>query len=126
MIPLYIAIGGMIGALLRYAISGVIQGKKYFPAGTLGVNLIGSFLIGFVMFSSEYYGIFSQEMRTLITIGFLGSFTTMSTFSYESFRLLMEGNLIYFAGNIILNVGGCLLAVYFGRTAAMTLWRVGM
>ncbi len=126
MIPLYVAIGGVIGALLRYAISGVIQGKRYFPIGTLGVNVIGSFFVGFVMFSSEYYGLFSQEMRTLITIGFLGSFTTMSTFSYESLRLLMEGNLIYFAENIILNVVGCLLAVYFGRITAMTVWRMGM
>ncbi|WP_346297677.1 fluoride efflux transporter CrcB [Geoglobus acetivorans] len=126
MLPAYVALGGMFGALARYVLSGLIQNGRYFPAGTLGVNVIGSFFLGFFMFSSEYFGLFSQEVRAFIAIGFLGSFTTMSTFSYESFRLLSEGNLIYFLANILLNVAGCIAAVYAGRAFALTLWRMVM
>lgn len=123
MLPVYIAVGGMLGALARYFVSGLIQDGHYFPLGTLGVNFSGSFLIGFFMFSSDYFGLFSQETRALIAIGFLGSFTTMSTFGYESLRLLQEGNVLYFLLNIFTNVAGCLFAVYLGRALAIVLWR---
>lgn len=123
MILLYIALGGMAGAVARYILSGIVQNGHTFPVGTLAVNVIGSFLLGFFMFSSEYYGLFSQETRALVAIGFLGSFTTMSTFSYESFRLLMNGSFTAFTQNLLLNVFSCILAVYAGRIFAIALWR---
>lgn len=123
MLLAYVALGGMAGAVARYLISGAVQDGHTFPVGTMSVNVIGSFLLGFLMFSSEYFGLFSQEVRALIAIGFLGSFTTMSTFSYESFRMLMNWDIVGFALNIFLNVFLCVLAVYAGRTFALIFWR---
>ncbi|WP_456369228.1 fluoride efflux transporter CrcB [Geoglobus sp.] len=123
MLLAYVALGGMAGAVTRYLISGAVQDGHTFPVGTMSVNVIGSFLLGFLMFSSEYFGLFSQEVRALIAIGFLGSFTTMSTFSYESFRMLMNWDIAGFALNVFLNVFLCILAVYAGRTFALIVWR---
>jgi len=120
----YVAIGGMLGAVARYVLSGVVQDGHTFPVGTLSVNVIGSFLLGFFMFSAEYFGLFSQEIRALIAVGFLGSFTTMSTFSYESFRMLMEVNYLGFVQNVVLNLVTCILAVYAGRALALAVWRL--
>lgn len=117
-----IGIGGFIGALLRFLISGWIQNSVVtFPLGTLGVNFIGSFFVSLVLYLSEYRGFFSQEMRIFLTIGVLGSFTTMSTFSFESFKLLEQGEI----GALSLNVAGTLvltfLAVYLGKTIVVNL-----
>jgi len=98
----YIAVGGASGALLRYWASGLAHriGGSSFPWGTLSVNLIGSFLIGFLwgMFESV---IVSQNTRILIFIGILGSFTTFSTFSLESFHLIRDGEYSLFFANIV-------------------------
>ncbi len=113
---LIIGVGSFIGGVLRYLISGWIQsGVITFPLGTLGVNFIGSLVLSLIMYLSEYAGLFSEEVRIFWTIGLLGSFTTMSTFSYESFRLLEQNENILFG----LNVAGTLLltlaAVYMGK-----------
>lgn len=114
-----IGIGGFIGAVLRYVIGGWIQNSFVsFPLGTLGVNVIGSFFLGLIMFLSEYQDFLSDEYRIFLTIGVIGSFTTLSTFSYESFRLLDDSNFSLFAINIASTVVLSLLAVYFGKTAA--------
>jgi len=98
---LMIGVGGFIGAILRYAMSGWIQNSIVaFPLGTLGVNFIGSFFVSLVLYLSEYRGFFSEEIRIFLTIGVLGSFTTMSTFSFESFKLLEQGEI----GALSLNV----------------------
>lgn len=123
MLLAYVALGGALGAVTRYLLSGIVQDGHTFPVGTLSVNVIGSFLLGFFMFSSEYFGFFSQEIRALIAIGFLGAFTTMSTFSYESFRMLMDLNFSGFVQNVFLNFVLCIVAVYAGRALALTLWR---
>ncbi len=116
---LLVGIGGFIGAIFRYLTSGWIQGSiATFPVGTLGVNTAGSFLIGFVMYLSEYGGVFSEETRVMLTLGVLGSFTTMSTFSYESFRLLEQHELLLFGANLLLTVLFALLAVYAGKICA--------
>ena len=82
---LLVGLGGFIGALLRYWLSDLIQsGFITFPAGTLGVNFLGSFLLALIMYASEYRGVFNEEPRICLSIGVLGSYTTMSTFSYES------------------------------------------
>lgn len=85
---LIIGIGGFIGAVLRYGVGGWIQGTTTtFPVGTLGVNTLGSFFLALIMYLSEYSGFFSDQTRIFLTIGVIGAFTTMSTFSYESFRM---------------------------------------
>ncbi len=119
---LVIGVGGFIGALLRFAISGWIQnGVVAFPLGTLGVNFIGSFFVSLILYLSEYRGLFSEEIRIFLTIGVLGSFTTMSTFSFESFKLLEQGEI----GALSLNVAGTLiltfLAVYLGKVIVVNL-----
>ena len=119
---LTIGVGGFIGAILRYAMSGWIQnGITTFPLGTLGVNFIGSFFVSLVLYLSEYRGLFSEEIRIFLTIGVLGSFTTMSTFSFESFKLLEQGEI----GALSLNVLGTLiltfLAVYLGKIIVVNL-----
>jgi len=119
---LLIGIGGFIGAILRFILSGWIQnGLVTFPLGTLGVNFIGSFFVSLVLYLSEYRGFFSEEIRIFLAIGILGSFTTMSTFSFESFKLLEQGEL----GALGLNVTGTLiltfLAVYLGKIFVVNL-----
>jgi CrcB protein len=119
---LVIGAGGFIGALLRYLLSGWIQNSVVtFPLGTLGVNFIGSFFVSLVLYLSEYRGLFSEDIRIFLTIGVLGSFTTMSTFSFESFKLLEQGEI----GALGLNVAGTLiltfLAVYLGKMIVVNL-----
>jgi len=119
---LVIGVGGFIGAILRFIISGWIQnGVVTFPLGTLGVNFLGSFFVSLVLYLSEYRGFFSEEIRIFLTIGVLGSFTTMSTFSFESFKLLEQGEI----GALSLNVAATLiltfLAVYLGKIAVVNI-----
>ncbi|AEH06347.1 fluoride efflux transporter CrcB [Methanothermococcus okinawensis] len=119
---LIIGIGGFIGAVLRYIISGIIPVKFGIPTGTLIVNLIGSFIIGFIMYSSLTLNI-PPEYRLLIVTGFCGALTTFSTFSYESFSLLENGFIVKFTINILLNVFGCIGMVYLGRIVSLMLFR---
>ena len=113
---LLVGFGGFVGAILRYWLSGLIQsGFIIFPAGTLGVNFIGSFLLALIMYVSEYRGVFNEETRICLTIGVLGTFTTMSTFSYESIKLLEQSEHMMFGLNVIGNVSLCLLAIYLGK-----------
>jgi fluoride exporter len=113
---LIIGLGGFVGAILRYWISGWVQsGYLTFPLGTLGVNFIGSLLLAVVMYASEYRGLFGEEVRVFLTIGVLGSFTTMSTFSFESIKLLEQSEHMMFGLNLIGTVSLCLLAIYLGK-----------
>ncbi len=119
---LYIGAGGFIGAILRYWVSAWIQmGGITFPLGTLGVNTIGSFILGFVLYLSEFKGIFSEEARMFLAIGVLGSFTTMSTFSYESLKLLEQNQIMLFLANVVATLVLTLIAVYLGKILG-TLW----
>jgi len=113
---LIVGIGGFVGAILRYWVSGWIQGGFIsFPFGTLGVNFIGSLLLALIMYASEYRGIFGEETRVFLTIGVLGSFTTMSTFSFESMKLLEQSEHMLFGLNLVGTITLCLLAVYLGK-----------
>ena len=113
---LIVGFGGFIGAVLRYWVSGWVQsGFVAFPFGTLGVNFIGSLLLALIMYASEYRGFFGDEARVFLTIGVLGSFTTMSTFSYESIKLLEQDHYILFGLNLVGTITLCLLAVYLGK-----------
>lgn len=118
-----IGFGGFIGAVLRYLVSGWIQnGVTSFPLGTLGVNFIGSFLLGLVMYLSEYQGFFSEEARVFMTIGVLGAFTTMSTFSYESFRLFEQNEFWLLGLNVVGTVFLTLFAVYLSKLFVFRMW----
>ena len=113
---LLVGLGGFVGAILRYWINGWIQsGFLTFPMGTLGVNFIGSLLLALIMYASEYRGLFGEEVRIFMTIGVLGSFTTMSTFSFESMKLLEHSEHMMFGLNLISTVSLCLLAIYLGK-----------
>jgi fluoride exporter len=113
---LIVGFGGFIGAVLRYWVSGLVQsGFATFPFGTLVVNFIGSLLVALILNASEYRGLFGEEARVFLTIGVLGSFTTMSTFSYESIKLLEQDHYILFGLNLVGTITLCLLAVYLGK-----------
>ena len=113
---LIVGIGSFIGGILRYWISGWVQsGALNFPLGTLSVNFIGSLILSLIMYISEHVGLFSEEVRIFWTIGLLGSFTTMSTFSYESFRLLEQNEHILFGLNIATTLILTLAAIYIGK-----------
>lgn len=116
---LLIAAGGAVGALGRYFIGGWFQnGNSTFPVGTMAVNIIGSFILGFIMYFSEYTGVFSDETRIFLTIGVLGAFTTMSTFSYESFRMIEQNEFIKLSVNIIGTVALTFCGIYLGKILA--------
>ena len=119
---LLVGLGGFIGAILRYTLGGWIQnGFVDFPVGTLTVNTIGSFFLGLIMYLSEYQGFFDEETRIFLTIGIIGSFTTLSTFGYESFRLLEGSKLTLMAINVVSTVLFSMLAVYLGKIVALSI-----
>ncbi len=111
-----IAAGGAVGALLRYAISGWAQRcvNGSFPTGTLFVNLLGCFLIGFLgaFFAGPH--LIRDEYRVALLVGLLGAFTTFSTFGWETFALANGGQLGLAVVNIVLSNGAGLVAVWFG------------
>ncbi|MCK9554838.1 fluoride efflux transporter CrcB [bacterium] len=112
----YVAIGGALGAVLRYVVSG--WSHRIFPGilpwGTLVVNLSGSLIIG-VLWAVFEGSIISQNIRLMILVGILGSYTTFSTFSLESFNLFRDGEYGFFFLNIFSNLIlslGCVFAGY--------------
>ena len=108
-----VGIGGGLGALARYGLSGLVQGRAAgFPWGTLAVNAIGCFLIGLL------FERLSDGTKPFVVVGVLGGFTTFSAFGHETVVLLQGGQatlaLLNAAGNVVLGIG----AVLFGRAAA--------
>lgn len=118
----YIMLGGILGTLARYFLQGVLQTRGgTFPTGTLAINIAGSFLLGFIIRYATGSAVISPELRGGLTIGFCGAFTTMSTFSYESIRLLGDGEYSYAAVYIGGTILGCLGAVIAGTALASKL-----
>ena len=105
---LAIGSGGFIGAVLRVYLNGVISSKipHDLPYGTLGVNLIGSFLMGVLIAYFMYSTIFSLHMKSFLSSGILGALTTYSTFAVESFLLLHGGHIFLALLNISFNAFG--------------------
>ena len=116
MIVLAVAAGGAIGAVLRYLLSGWVQGVggARFPWGTLAVNVVGSFALGLLMAGLLGHAVTGGTTRTFWTIGVLGAFTTFSTFSYETLALLAVGDWAAGIANVAANLGLGLAAALVG------------
>lgn len=120
---LSIGVFGAFGCMARYLLSGwtyQLVGRGL-PYGTLLVNVVGSFLLGALMTLGLRSTLLSPELRIGLTVGFMGGFTTFSTFSYETLRLLEEGSVWQAGLNILLNVVLCLLFALLGVVVARQL-----
>ena len=112
-----VALGGSFGAVFRFLVSsGIYQWLgRGFPYGTLVVNIIGSFLLGLLTEALIVQKVtFAHDYRAAILVGFIGAFTTFSTFSLETLYLIEQGSLTKAAGNIFVSVIACILAVWLG------------
>lgn len=111
---LYVAVGGAIGACLRYFLTQ--QSAKVFadnfPYGILLVNVLGSFCLGILYAWLEQHPDISDNIRLVLGVGLLGALTTFSTFSLDTVTLFMEGEVLRAIANILSNVILCLLGVY--------------
>src|SRR5436190_16242572 len=121
-----IGVGGFIGSVLRYLVSGYVQQisqSVQFPYGTLLVNVVGCFIIGLLSQLADARGVFTAELRAFVFIGILGGFTTFSTFGNETMNFLREGEnfpaLVNVGAHIVLGLG----AVWLGRNVAYLIWR---
>ncbi len=122
-IVLFIAGFGALGCVARYLVSGWVYGLlgRDLPYGTFVVNILGAFFLGLVMEFGMRSALLPVSLRTGIAIGFLGGFTTFSTFSYETFRLLEEGSFLVAASNVLVSVVVCLFFTWLGIHAARVL-----
>jgi CrcB protein len=115
-----IAVLGALGALTRNTLDGWVADRTggAFPWGTFVINVSGSIALGFLFTLFTERAAIDPALRFSITTGFLGAYTTFSTFSLETVRLLQNGELGAAAGNVVLNVGLGLTGVYAGIVAA--------
>jgi CrcB protein len=109
-------LGGGIGSALRFLISKSFTGwiNNPFPYSTFLVNIIGCFLIGIFLTLPERFDWFTLEYRLFLATGICGGFTTFSTFSYENFALIKEGDYMYFVSYTILSFAIGLAATFLG------------
>ena len=120
----WIAIGGVLGTLSRYGLTGLtyrILDREQFPFGTLLVNVLGSFAIGIIMQLGSATTLIPRTTRVTATIGFLGAFTTFSTFSYETVKLIEDRMWSAALLNAGSNVFGCCFACWLGIVCANAL-----
>jgi len=117
---LAVAAGGAIGASMRWLLAGAIQRAtgSAFPWGTFAVNALGSFLLGFLFVYLIERSTAGELLRLMLTVGLLGAFTTFSTYSLESIRLLEQGAYGFAAANVLGQVVVCLLLTWIGVQAA--------
>lgn len=122
---LLVGSGGFLGALLRYGLSGLVQGASplsTFPWGTLAVNLAGCLMIGVIAGLVDARQLFTPELRVFILIGVLGGFTTYSTFGYETFALLRDSEYIRAAAYVAAHVFAGLGLVWGGYFITVSRW----
>ena len=111
-----IGIGSVVGGIARFLTQQYVQ-RNYpsiIPLGTLGVNIIGCFLIGLVYGLAQKGNILSEEMRLFLATGICGGFTTFSAFAYENIALLQDGEFFYTAAYVTMSVILGLASVYLG------------
>lgn len=110
-----VAVGGALGCVSRYYLTAFIQQRAgaSFPAGTMIINITGSFLVGFIMRYALQSGAVSAETRTLLTTGFCGGYTTFSTYSYEAAMMLEDREYgraaLYVGATVVLALAGTFL-----------------
>ena len=113
---MYVAIGSAVGGASRFALSTFLQQRAgTFPVGTLVVNITGSLALGFLLRYSLGSTSVSAETRALLTTGFCGGYTTFSTFSYETIKLIEDGDYrraaVYVAVSVVLSLVGTFLGI---------------
>jgi CrcB protein len=123
---LFIAIFAILGAFARYGQSIVVQNilGRSFPFATLSINVLGSFLMGFLFFETLERINFSPELRTGILTGGLGAYTTFSTFSLESLNLIENGEMVkaglYIGASVVLSIAAALFGAYLSRNMGVS------
>jgi len=111
-----VGLGGLIGNIARYLVAVLFAGQftSSLPLATFTVNIVGCFAIGILFALSDRGNILSPEWRVFLTTGFCGGFTTFSTFSYESIKLIQDGEFLYLALYVALSVIVGFAATYLG------------
>ena len=112
-----IALGGLVGSVARYWLAGLVQRAfgSSFPAGTLTVNVLGSFVVGIVMALALERGMLGEDTRLLLATGFCGGFTTMSTFGYETLAMIEAGQIVSALANVAASLVTCVGAAGIGQ-----------
>ena len=122
----FIAIFAIIGAFARYGQSIVVQSVlgRSFPFATLSINVLGSFLMGFLFFKTLERINLSPELRTGILTGGLGAYTTFSTFSLESLNLIENGEMVkaglYIGASVVLSIAAAIFGAYLSRNMGVS------
>jgi len=118
-----VGIGGFIGAIARFALGSYIGNRmgSRFPYGTFVINISGSFLIGLILTMLAQRFDLSPNWRYLIPIGFIGAYTTFSTFEYETLRTVQDGQILMAFANVSLSVIVGFAAVWLGVVAGRAL-----
>ena len=114
---LLVALGGAIGSVARYKLSGLVLHHTIdwrFPAGTFAVNVIGCLVAGVLAGLAEKHDLISPDARLLLFTGLLGGFTTFSAFGLETMHLLKRGDVAIASANIVLSVIAGLIALWLG------------
>lgn len=120
----FIALGGALGALGRYIVSTWVGNRSsiVFPWGTFSVNVLGCFVLGVIYILGTEKLMISANMRTFLTVGFLGAFTTFSTFSLDTLKMMLSGEekiaFIYVMVSIVIG----LIATYLGMVIAKLIY----
>lgn len=111
---------GALGTLARYALQGIVQERttSTFPSGTLVVNLLGCFLLGGIAEYALAHLTIPPEWRIGITVGFIGSFTTFSTFGWETARMLQDGQWRLATTYVLASLFGGLITIFAGMKIA--------
>jgi len=117
---LWVSVGAILGANFRYFLSRYVAKvtESSFPWGTLLINVLGSLILGFFLIWTTERVLADPRWRIAVAVGFCGSFTTFSSYAFESFALFEQGHWHLFATNVLLNNILCLVAVLAGAAAA--------
>ncbi len=117
---LWIALGAIVGACARYFLSDFVarHSSTAFPYGTLLINFTGSLILGFFLIYSTERVLLDPRWRLLVAIGFCGSYTTFSSYAFESFALMEQSQWLMMGLNILLSNALCLAAVLAGAALA--------
>lgn len=113
---IWIALGGGVGSVLRYLMSTWVDemSPSFLPLGTMSVNILGSFLMGFLTLVLIQHFEVSAEIRTAVLFGLLGGFTTFSSFTGHNLTYLINGQYLLMTLNIVLSVVLCIIAAGIG------------